>query len=108
MLINRWAWERSDLDPPLRDKSSLPPDFTIRPFQTAVAESSSELTLAQAGCGSGKSLAAYLWARKWCERLTAEGRTNFRLFFCLPTTGTTTEHFKDYALESGVDASLTH
>jgi len=30
------------------------------------------------------------------------------LFFCLPTTGTTTEHFKDYALESGIDASLTH
>jgi hypothetical protein len=26
----------------------------------------------------------------------------------LPTTGTTTEHYKDYALESGVDASLTH
>jgi CRISPR-associated endonuclease/helicase Cas3 len=26
----------------------------------------------------------------------------------LPTTGTSTEHFKDYALESGIDASLTH
>jgi CRISPR-associated endonuclease/helicase Cas3 len=49
-----------------------------------------------------------MWAHKWCQRFTKKGRTNFRLFFCLPTTGTTTEHFKDYALESGIDTSLCH
>ena len=107
-LINKWAWDRSGWDQTCHDESSMPPDFTIRRFQSEVAQSASTLTLAQAGCGSGKSLAAYLWARKWCETLNAQGRTNFRLFFCLPTTGTTTEHFKDYALESGIDASLTH
>ncbi|MGI8467764.1 MAG: CRISPR-associated endonuclease Cas3'', partial [Pyrinomonadaceae bacterium] len=83
----------------------------IYPFQQSVADSGGYLTLAQAGCGSGKSLAAYLWAQNWCRRFTDEGRTNFRLFFCLPTTGTTTEHFKDYALESGIPPemlSLTH
>ncbi|HEX9005605.1 MAG TPA: CRISPR-associated helicase Cas3', partial [Blastocatellia bacterium] len=93
------------------DEISMPPEFVCRDFQKNVAASESHLTLAQAGCGSGKSLAAYLWAREWCEKFAAEGRTNFRLFFCLPTTGTTTEHFKDYALESGLDAkliSLTH
>lgn len=92
-------------------KRSLPPGFKPRQFQEDVAASSSYLTFAQAGCGSGKSLAAYLWAVKWCERFEQAGRTNFRLFFCLPTTGTTTEHFKDYALESGIDQnlmSLTH
>lgn len=73
-----------------------------------MAASTSYLILAEAGCGSGKSLAAYLWAKQWCERLTQEGRTNIRMFFCLPTTGTTTEHFKDYALESGIPASLAH
>ncbi len=82
--------------------------FTFRPFQLDVGNSNSSLTLANAGCGSGKSLAAYLWARKKCSEAMSEGRTNFRMIFCLPTTGTTTEHFRDYALESGIDASLTH
>lgn len=72
-------------------------------FQERVADSTSSLTLATAGCGSGKSIAAYRWAR---SQLVNNPRPNFRLFFCLPTTGTTTEHFKDYALESGIDRSL--
>jgi CRISPR-associated endonuclease/helicase Cas3 len=99
-IIEHWAMSRS-----------LLPIFKPHQFQEKVAASASHLTFAQAGCGSGKSLAAYLWASKWCERFEREGRKNFRLFFCLPTTGTTTEHFKDYALESGIDAklmSLTH
>ncbi|MCA1626483.1 MAG: CRISPR-associated helicase Cas3' [Acidobacteria bacterium] len=86
--------------------------FRFRRFQKKVARAADRdayLTLARAGCGSGKSLAAYLWARRWCKRFKREGRTNFRLFFCLPTTGTTTEHYKDYALESGIkDARLIH
>lgn len=108
LLINKWAWDRSKIEQSKRDETSLPSDFSERAFQTDVAESNSFLTLAQAGCGSGKSLAAYMWARNWCGKFAQNGRTNFRLFFCLPTTGTTTEHFKDYALESGIDASLTH
>jgi CRISPR-associated endonuclease/helicase Cas3 len=83
-------------------------EFVPRTFQSDVAASSSELTLAEAGCGSGKSLAAYLWAKEWANRYSAEGRHPARLFFCLPTTGTATEHFKDYALEAGVPARLAH
>jgi len=107
-LINKWAWDRSDCKGASCDGNLLPPKFVVRDFQKEVAESISFLTLAQAGCGSGKSLAAYMWAREWCQKLEQDGRGNFRLYFCLPTTGTTTEHFKDYALESGIDASLTH
>lgn len=107
-LMLNWSWARSKYDRSKFDELSSPPDMIPRGFQTDVARSQSTLTLAQAGCGSGKSLAAYLWAREWCQR-QAEGenrQVNFRLFFCLPTTGTTTEHFKDYALESGIDESL--
>lgn len=101
-LIHSWAWRNSQFkDKP--DLSQYPPSFTLRDFQENVAVSKSYLTLAVAGCGSGKSLAAYLWARNWCEKLIDR---HFRLFFCLPTTGTTTEHFKDYALESGIPESL--
>jgi CRISPR-associated endonuclease/helicase Cas3 len=107
-LISTWAWDRSLQTRPHHATTALPPDFTVRPFQQAVARSEALVTLAQAGCGSGKSLAAYLWAQAWCQRTADAGRTNFRVFFCLPTTGTTTEHFKDYALESGLESSLCH
>lgn len=110
-LISSWAWSKTAAPRPHADETALPPSFVLRDFQKDVAASTSYLTLAQAGCGSGKSLAAYQWASRWCAEYAAQGRTNFRFFFCLPTTGTTTEHFKDYALESGLDAkliSLTH
>jgi len=110
-LISSWAWATASQRRNDDEENLLPPGFVCRNFQNEVAASESYLTLAQAGCGSGKSLAAYLWARGWCACFETERRTNFRLFFCLPTTGTTTEHFKDYALESGIDVeliSLTH
>ncbi|HKP47532.1 MAG TPA: CRISPR-associated helicase Cas3' [Pyrinomonadaceae bacterium] len=110
-LISNWAWAKSSEKRSDDDETSLPPSFVCRDFQNDVAASESPLTLAQAGCGSGKSLAAYLWARRWCKSFETKGRMNFRLYFCLPTTGTTTEHYKDYALESGIDVkliSLTH
>lgn len=107
-LINQWAWEHCDCCVEQIDLNVLPPGFVIRPFQTAVAASKAYLTLATAGCGSGKSLAAYLWGQTWCDRLARDGVNNFRFMVCLPTTGTATEHFKDYALESGINASLSH
>ena len=63
----------------------------LRPFQAAVAEQASEVTLVKAGCGSGKTLAAYHWARVRCP-----GK---RLYVCYPTTGTTTEGFRDYVFD---------
>jgi len=111
-LVWRWAWENATKIKKKPDNpESFPPDFVQYPFQGAVADSESRLTLAEAGCGSGKSLAAYLWAQRWCRDREKDGRIGFRLIFTLPTTGTTTEHFKDYALNCGVSEdllSLTH
>lgn len=59
-----------------------------RAFQTAVADHPDEVVFVKAGCGTGKTVAAYLRAaRQWAGR---------RLYFCYPTTGTATEGFKDY------------
>lgn len=73
---------------------------TVRPFQRAIAESTPRVTLVEAGCGSGKTAAAYLWAAR-----RAPGR---KLFFCYPTTGTATEGFLGYVHESEVEAQLLH
>ena len=73
---------------------------TARPFQTAIGESKARVTLVEAGCGSGKTAAAYLWAAQ-----RAQGR---KLFFCYPTTGTATEGFLGYVHETAVEAKLVH
>lgn len=73
---------------------------TPRPFQTAIGESKGRVTLVEAGCGSGKTAAAYLWAAHH-----AHGK---KLFFCYPTTGTATEGFRGYVHETDVEAKLIH
>ncbi|MGB7413466.1 MAG: CRISPR-associated endonuclease Cas3'', partial [Thermosynechococcaceae cyanobacterium] len=72
---------------------------TLRPFQNNLADSSARVTLARAGCGTGKTLGAYAWAK-----FHADGR---KLFFCYPTTGTSTEGFIDY-VHGKADAALLH
>jgi CRISPR-associated endonuclease/helicase Cas3 len=71
----------------------------LRPFQINLAQSSARVTLARAGCGTGKTLGAYNWAKS-----KAIGR---KLIFCYPTTGTSTEGFLDY-VHNQVDAVLLH
>jgi CRISPR-associated endonuclease/helicase Cas3 len=63
------------------------------------------VSYAKAGCGTGKTVAAYLWA--------AANHPTRRLFFCYPTTGTATEGFRDYLFEphgelGGLGAKLFH
>jgi CRISPR-associated endonuclease/helicase Cas3 len=72
----------------------------VRPFQAAVAATAATVTLVRAGCGTGKTVAAYLWAAA-----RAPGR---KLFVCYPTTGTATEGFADYVLAADVAAELVH
>lgn len=62
-----------------------------RPFQVEVAASTAPVTYVKAGCGSGKTIAAYMWA--------AQQHPTRRLYFCYPTTGTATEGFRDYLFE---------
>lgn len=65
--------------------------YSLRPFQRDVAAEASEVTLVKAGCGTGKTLAAYHWAQVRCQ-----GK---RLYICYPTTGTATEGFRDYVFD---------
>jgi CRISPR-associated endonuclease/helicase Cas3 len=71
-----------------------------RPFQLAVRESTARVTFVRAGCGSGKTAAAYLWAAR-----RAAGR---KLFVCYPTTGTASQGFGDYVPPDEFEATLAH
>jgi CRISPR-associated endonuclease/helicase Cas3 len=71
----------------------------LLPFQRDLARSCTRVTLLQAGCGMGKTLGAYNWAKS-----QAVGK---KLIFCYPTTGTSTEGFLDY-VDDIVDSVLLH
>ncbi len=71
-----------------------------RDFQLECGRSASRVTFVRAGCGSGKTAAAYHWAATH-----AEGR---KLFYCYPTTGTATQGFLDYVPGSLAEARLVH
>ena len=72
----------------------------LRPFQEALGKTTTRVVLAQAGCGSGKTLGAYVWAAQ-----RAPGK---RLFFSYPTTGTATEGFRDYLVDPTLNTQLVH
>jgi len=73
---------------------------SLHPFQEKMATASHRVTLVKAGCGTGKTLGAYAWAKKW-----AGGK---RLFFGYPTTGTATQGYLDYAEGSPIEKMLMH
>lgn len=72
----------------------------LRPFQELIAESKHRVTLVKAGCGTGKTVAAYAWGEKW-----AVGK---KLFFSYPTTGTASQGYIDYAHGTEIEAALMH
>lgn len=79
------------------------PGFTPREFQRRAADLGPRALLL-AGCGSGKTLAAW----KWAEAQLRE-RELGRVVFLYPTRGTATEGFKDYVgWAPGADAALVH
>jgi CRISPR-associated endonuclease/helicase Cas3 len=70
-------------------------------FQNKVANAPKRITIVMAGCGNGKTTAAYMWAQKW-----AVGK---KLFFTYPTTGTASAGFQDYLMEQKqVTSALIH
>jgi CRISPR-associated endonuclease/helicase Cas3 len=75
-------------------------DAKPRPFQEAIGRSRKRVTLVEAGCGTGKTAAAYMWA--------AHHANDKKLFFCYPTTGTATEGYLGYVHETEVEAKLVH
>lgn len=74
----------------------------LRPFQEAVSGSRAPVTLVRAGCGTGKTAAAYQWAAQ-----QAAGR---QLWITYPTTGTATEGYRDYVHDDRLElgARLEH
>jgi CRISPR-associated endonuclease/helicase Cas3 len=107
----RWRWiTTSFADKPAPGDLQTVVDFRLngsapREFQIKVAESTSPVTFVKAGCGTGKTLAAYMWA--------AKNHPIRRLYFCYPTTGTATEGFRDYLFDEAektprVGADLFH
>jgi CRISPR-associated endonuclease/helicase Cas3 len=76
----------------------------LNDFQRAVGARAERVVFVRAGCGSGKTLAAYHWAARLAGRL---GR-GLRLFFCYPTMGTATEGYRDYLVDEDLDAALVH
>ena len=72
----------------------------LRPFQQKIAATPHRITLVKAGCGTGKTIGAYAWAKKWAG--------DRKLFFGYPTTGTATQGFIDYAHETDIEADLMH
>lgn len=102
--IRRWLKKRIT---PLLQKEQLEDvvnkklkGATPRFFQRQVRDSSCNTVLVEAGCGSGKTVAAYLWAAR-----EANGK---RLFFCYPTTGTASEGFAGYLQDPDFEAILVN
>ncbi len=65
-------------------------NYGPREFQVELRDKDAGRRVVLAGCGSGKTLGAYMWAS-----VHAVGK---KLFFCYPTTGTATEGFGDYVM----------
>lgn len=78
-------------------------DFVFE-YQTFQKETATlgKRALILAPCGSGKTIAAYLWIQKQLEI-----HPGWKAIFLYPTTGTATEGFKDYASHDE-DAALLH
>lgn len=73
---------------------------TLRPFQEQIAQTPHRITLVKAGCGTGKTVGAYAWGKKWA--------VDRKLFFGYPTTGTASQGYIDYAAETEMETTLMH
>jgi CRISPR-associated endonuclease/helicase Cas3 len=98
---------RKVIDPRTREVSlrngKVVEEFRWHNFQIGAGEEPRR-TLLLAGCGAGKTLAAWRWIATQCER-----RPVGRVIFLYPTRGTATEGFKDYVgWAPETEAALVH
>ncbi|MCG9886201.1 MAG: CRISPR-associated helicase Cas3' [Cyanobacteria bacterium] len=103
LKLDRWVkaalsstLTNEDLDRVLQNKLGAGKPYG---FQEAMGKAGQRVTLVQAGCGTGKTVGAYLWAKRH-----AIAR---KLFFGYPTMGTSTEGFRGY-VQGEVNAILQH
>jgi len=95
--------ERKVLTPRLEQIRRTKGSFEWHEFQAAAARLGPRAVLL-AGCGTGKTLAAWRWIGAQLERRPAA-----RAIFLYPTRGTTTEGFRDYVSWAGPEeAALIH
>lgn len=66
-------------------------EASLRPFQRRVRDQRADVALVRAGCGTGKTLAAYAWA--------AAQHPHRSLWLTYPTTGTAAEGYRGYLNE---------
>ncbi len=71
-------------------------------FQENAAKSQSRVVIVQAGCGAGKSIVPFCLFK----RLAEEEGLEAKVFFCYPTTGTTSQGFQDYAVPTEIENTL--
>ncbi|GAB7388017.1 CRISPR-associated helicase/endonuclease Cas3 [Bacillaceae bacterium] len=74
-------------------------DPEISAFQRQAAESASPVTIVEAGCGAGKTIASVLWAAR---------RKAKHFFLAYPTTATATQGYADYGLAVPEVSRLLH
>ncbi|MCT7995550.1 CRISPR-associated helicase Cas3' [Laspinema olomoucense] len=72
----------------------------LREFQKQIAAPGRRIKLVKAGCGTGKTIGAYAWAKTRA--------IDSKLFFCYPTMGTASQGYLDYAHDSEIEATLMH
>ncbi|MBE7413648.1 MAG: CRISPR-associated helicase Cas3' [Leptospiraceae bacterium] len=89
--------QKNDLEKIIQERLN---GLSPREFQKKISDSKERVTLVEAGCGSGKTIGAYLWALSNAE--------NHKLYFCYPTTRTATEGYLGYVNHAGYEAELIH
>jgi CRISPR-associated endonuclease/helicase Cas3 len=94
--------ERKVLAPRIAQLRGTRGGFEWHEFQAAAAKLGPRAVLL-AGCGTGKTLAAWRWIGAQLARRPAA-----RAIFLYPTRGTTTEGFRDYVSWAGEEAALIH
>jgi CRISPR-associated endonuclease/helicase Cas3 len=71
-------------------------------FQKEAANKDCRVLIVTAGCGAGKSIVPFCFF----QRLAANKSLNFKVFFCYPTTATTSQGFVDYAVPTEIENKL--
>lgn len=72
----------------------------LRPFQKDIAKKTHRVKWVKAGCGTGKTIGAYAWAKNYA--------VDRKLFFAYPTTGTASQGYIDYADGTDIEKHLMH
>ncbi len=73
---------------------------SLHDFQREAQVAKENTLMIEAGCGSGKTIAAYLWIANHAHEK--------RAFFCYPTTATASEGFGSYLPEPDFESILIH